>query len=231
MMLAIGERYRPIVEKSLIYQGVEPLWIPDNPLFDSRISAHADLNLAVLGKQVLASRGLNSEIVNLLTNRRYALSFARKEEGAVYPRDAGLCVCDTGEFLLANPQTADPAVLELFSRRRLVCVKQGYTGCSVCVADSRSIITSDPGVAEKAAQAGLEVLKIRSGYIDLPGFDTGFIGGASIRLAKNKIAFAGSLDTHPDGAAILDFLHRRGQKVVFLKEGALLDLGSGLTLP
>lgn len=231
MMLAIGERYRPFLEKRLIYQGVEPLWLPDNPLFDQRLAAHADLNLSVCGKRIVVSKGINSGIVNLLTNRGYDIRYARKEEGEVYPKDAGLCVCDTGKYLIANPKTADPAVLEQFSRRKLIPVKQGYARCCVCVADEESIITSDDGIADKARSAGLNVLKIRSGYIELPGFDTGFIGGASIRFAQNKMAFVGKLDTHPDGAAILDFFKKRAQEVVFLKEGALLDVGSGFALP
>lgn len=231
MRLLIGERYRPILEKSLKYQGVEPLWMPDNPCFDPRLSGHADLGLLCCGKQAVASKGLCSEIVNLLTNRGYEIQYAQGEEGAAYPGDVRLCLCDTGRFLICNPNTADPVAMRMFGWREIVPVKQGYSRCAVCVVNEDSIITADRGIAEKARSAGLDVLLIKSGSIELPGFSEGFIGGATIRLAPDKIAFVGSLDQHPDKEAVLCFLQRKGVKAVFLKPGALLDIGSAVTLP
>lgn len=231
MRLLIGERYRPFLEKSLKYQGIEPLWMPDNPCFDPRLAGHADLGLLCCGKQAVASNGLHPEIVNLLTNRGYEIKDAQGEEGAAYPGDAGLCLCDTGRYLICNPNTADPVAMRMFGRREIIPVKQGYSRCAVCVVNEDSIITADRGIADKARSAGLDVLLIKNGSIELPGFSEGFIGGASIRLAPDKIAFVGSLDLHPDKEAILYFLQRKGVKAVFLKTGALLDIGSAVTLP
>lgn len=205
--------------------------MPDNPCFDPQLAGHADLSLLCVGMQAVASKGLNIDIVNYLTNRGCAVSCVEKEEGAEYPTDAGLCVCDTGRYRIANPKTIDPAAQSLLAQRRWIPVKQGYARCAVCVVNEDSIITADLGVAEKARVAGLDVLVIQSGWIELPGFKEGFVGGASIRLAPDKLGFVGSLDTHPDKDAILSFLYKKDVEAVFLKEGALLDIGSAVTLP
>lgn len=231
MMLAIGERYRPFLEKSLIYQGFELLWLPDNPNLDPRLAAHSDLNILRREREIILSRGMQDDIVNKLTNRGYKLISALRPEGPVYPMDAGLCVCDTGRYLIANPNTMDPAVQALFADRILVPVKQGYAACGVCVADKESIVTSDEGMAAAAEAFGLEVLRIEAGHIKLPGFREVFIGGASICFDENTIGFVGELSSHPNGEDIKDFLARKGKTVLELKKGALLDIGSGITLP
>ena len=60
-----------------------------------------------------------------------------------------------------------------------VNVSQGYAKCSTCVVGEDAIITYDRGIAKAADAAGMDVLVIEPGHVDLPGYDTGFIGGAS----------------------------------------------------
>lgn len=231
MTAVIGEKYRSLLAKSLDKQGILPLWMPQNLLFDPRLSGHADLSMARRGREVVLSKGLNDAFVNNLTNRGYRVSHAIHEEGERYPHDAGLCVLDTGRYLICNPKTADPAVLRLFSDRILVPVSQGYTRCAAAVVNEHSIITADAGVSRAAKLAGLDVLDIACGAVELTGFPYGFIGGACFLLNNDTLVFTGTLDAHPNKAEILAFLAARGVRPLFGTKGPLIDIGGAITLP
>ena len=73
---------------------------------------------------------------------------------------------------------------------------------------------------------GIDVLLISPGYIDLPGLDYGFIGGASGLIGKNKLFFTGRLNAHPDYNRIVDFLQKNKSKPIFSNREQPIDLGS-----
>lgn len=72
------------------------------------------------------------------------------------------------------------------------------------------------------------MLRIRPGYIELAGFDTGFIGGAAFRISERALAFTGRLDSHPDRADIEAFLRSRGIEPVYLTDRPAFDIGSAV---
>lgn len=231
MTVIIGEKYRPLLAESLAAQGIEPIWMPSNPLFDPRLSGHADLSMVRRGREIVVSKGLNDNTVNIITNGGYSVYSAENDEGEFYPHDAGLCVLDTGRYRICNPKTVDPAALRLFSDRVLVPVAQGYTRCAAAVVNEHSIITADAGVSTAAKRAGLDVLDIEPGHVELAGFPYGFIGGASFPLNEDTLAFTGTLDAHPDKEQITAFLAARGVKPLFLTKGPLIDIGGAVILP
>ena len=65
--------------------------------------------------------------------------------------------------------------------------RQGYSRCSVCVVSDNAIITADEGICRSAEAHGVDVLKIRPGYIDPPGFDYGFIGGQASKFQTQSL--------------------------------------------
>ncbi len=98
-----------------------------------------------------------------------------------YPGDIIYNACSTGKFFIHNLKYTAPELLAAADEMGLIRlnVSQGYAKCSTCVVREDAIITYDRGIAGAAAAAGLEVLVIRPGYVELPGYNTGFIGGAS----------------------------------------------------
>ena len=76
----------------------------------------------------------------------------------------------------------------------------------------------------------MDVLGIRPGFIELEGFDTGFIGGAAFRISERALAFTGQLDSHPDKAKIEAYLRSRGIEPVYLTERPAFDIGSAVLL-
>lgn len=109
-----------------------------------------------------------------------------------------------------------------------VQVPQGYAKCSIVCVNETSIITYDAGITKACLAAGLEVLQISPGHVRLPGYPTGFLGGASGRVGR-KILFNGDLSVHPDFAAIRDFIESRGLSCVHFPDYPLTDVGSILT--
>ena len=102
-------------------------------------------------------------------------------------------------------------------------VPQGYARCSILPVDENSIITSDRGVAAACTQ--LDVLLISPGRIELPGYNTGFIGGTGGRAGKD-IVFNGDLSAHPDFEIIKEFIESRGLQCVWTTDMPLTDIGS-----
>lgn len=229
MKLAIGERYRNQLEEALHEQNAQVIWLPDNPDVDERLAGHADLSVFSGDSVVIASNRAYSTIVNFLTCEAVILESARKQ-GPIYPMDAALCACSTGKYIICNPKTVDPAILE-HANATLIPTNQGYTNCVVCVVSNDAIITADNAIASRAEQAGMDVLKIQPGYIKLDGFEYGFIGGASFLLNQNKLAFTGMLSGHPDKDDILAFLKKHNVEPAFLTQTPIFDIGGAVALP
>lgn len=147
-----------------------------------------------------------------------------------YPKDAACNVLSIADHVFYNPRSADPEILrQLFSYKHHK-VAQGYTRCSIAVVNANSVMTADQGLSKVMQQAGFQVLTLEPGYIHLPGYEYGFIGGCCGLIAPNLMAFTGSLNTHPDGDRIKKFL--QGQKINFieLSSGALYDIGGLIPL-
>lgn len=223
-LAAFGEKYREILEKPLQNLGITPLWLPDNEAVDPRLAGHADLMLLHLGgARVVTSCG--GEIPQTLGALGFEVIRAA-EQGRTYPADARLCACIVGERCIHNFKISDPAN----SGFERVEVRQGYAKCCACVVDEGAMITSDAGIAKAAARHGIDVLGIRPGFIELAGFDTGFIGGAAFRISERALAFTGRLDAHPDRADIEAFLRSRGIEPVYLTDRPAFDIGSAVPL-
>ncbi len=228
-LLALGEKYRGALERPLISRGVLPLWLPPNPKVDPRLAGHADLSLFHLGGDRVV--GANESIVKLLTNRGFSAAPAHEEQSPVYPGDCGLCGCQVGRRFIHRLDRTDPAVLSALGRDAdLIRVNQGYAKCAVCVVDENSVITSDAGIAAAAAARGIQVLRISRGFIELPGFDEGFIGGASFKLSERLLAFTGVLASWELRDMIEAFLAERGIDPVYLTDDPAFDIGSAIPL-
>lgn len=223
--VVIGQAYCEVLEPWLKKLGVEVVSMPANPTVDPRLACHADLSLLhAFGNRLVVSRQIaKNTLMNALRASKAEIELTDAPTAAQYPGDAALCAAIVGEHAFHN---AGFSVLA--GHARLVHVNQGYAKCAVCPIAANAAITSDPGLAAAMREKGIEVLQIAPGYIDLPGYDTGFIGGSSFMLAPDKLAFTGSLDIHPDRAKILDFLQKHNITPIFLTEKPIFDIGSAI---
>jgi len=188
---------------------------------DPRIASHADLQLCRLGCRD------DAPVIRATDLERAAIC-------GEYPRDIPFNVACTGKFFIHNLKYSNPRLLEAArgAGMTLIDVPQGYTKCSVVVVDENSIITYDRGIASAcdshntntAPAEPLNVLLIEPGQVELPGYDTGFIGGASGRIG-NTIIFCGDITAHTDADAIIQFIKNRGLEIKYF-DFPLLDIGS-----
>jgi len=230
--LLLGQKYAKILNTPLISRGICPIYVPDNPLVDPRLSGHADLSVLHLGgnRAAVSPYLLAAPFAGQLSELGMELTAARSVQCPEYPNDAGLNVCRVGGFLIFDPHTADACVTELWRELTPVECRQGYSRCSVCVVDGCSIITADPGIAAAARRAGIAFHEVRPGLAGLEGFGQGFIGGAAFRLGGGILAFTGRISDAEERAGIENFIGERGLRADYLTDGPLIDIGGAIPL-
>ncbi|MBR7088697.1 MAG: hypothetical protein IKI38_05010 [Mogibacterium sp.] len=177
------------------------------------VSCHPDMFMCRMGADI------GSELVRC--------TITGTQPGLVYPHDIAFNAACTGKYFIHNLQFTAP---ELLTRARelgmqLVNVRQGYAKCSTVVVDEDSVITYDRGLGKACLQAGMNVRMVTPGHVLLPGYDTGFIGGASGRIG-DTVYFNGNLSSHPDFAEIVRFIEERGLRTRWFDEWPLTDIGS-----
>lgn len=231
----IGEKYCNILQNGVGKLGINILSMPDNPYVDDRLSGHADLSVLHLGgnRLLLAPYLKGSSFSRQLEDRGFEIKFASIEQSALYPNDAQMNVCILGNKVICNPKASPDTIVKCLAigdRAIQINSRQGYSRCSVCVVSNNAIITADEGICRSAEAHGVDVLKIRPGYIDLPGFDYGFIGGASFKISDTKLAFTGRLDKHPDAERIIDFASLHNVDIVYITDNPAFDIGGAVPI-
>lgn len=186
--------------------GYEVNKILETPSLGPGVGAHADLHMCRIGR---------------------SLVFADESDFIPhYPENAAFCAVCLDKYIIHRMDITSPKILQETDNLVHINVRQGYTKCSCVVIDGNSIITSDDGIYKVlSGYSDINVLKISGGGVLLPGFNTGFIGGASGRVG-NEIIFNGDLEQHPDFEKIRDFILSRGLGLKYFTEYELTDIGS-----
>jgi hypothetical protein len=229
--VAVSDTY-PNLIRSFQALGIKTVSVDPNYQMDQPIQSHADMQCHHLGgKEVIVAFGRNSLRANL-ESYGFHVRVSVNTIKSPYPNDVALNAARINHILIANLKTLDQSILDYckLNQLRLIPVKQGYAKCSTAVVDKNSIITSDRQIAKAAITAGIDVLMIQPGSIELKGYDYGFIGGACCLLGKNQIAFVGNPKSHPDYPSIQDFLDRRKINIISLMDGPLRDVGGIIPL-
>ena len=233
--ILLGGAYRDLLEAPLRALGLAPVWLPDHPAVDPRLRGHADLAMTLAGERAwLAPHLRETEIPHILQNSGVSVAYSAVSLSNCYPKDAALNLCIMEQHLIFAPDVHAKEIVETLTiqeGRIPIPVRQGYANCVCCVVDRESLITADRGVSRACEAAGLQVLTISPGHVELSGFAYGFLGGASFFLAPGRLAFTGTLDKHPERKQILDFLERRRVEPIFLTQQPVFDIGGAFVFP
>lgn len=225
--LALGQVYLPQLAPALESMGVRVLPIPQTKTLPVPVSSHADLVLLHAGgSRFIAARELRGRVDWL---HGMEIDYLEYELEGEYPSDCRLNIAVVGDKVLYSPQCADRSALTSLGGIGLE-VKQGYARCSTCVVSSSAVITADRGISCALGSCGADVLEISPGGIRLDGYDHGFIGGSSFKLAEDVIAFTGSLYQHPDCGRIMEFLRAHSVQAVYLTQEPIFDVGGAVLL-
>jgi len=199
--------------------GYYTLEAPFHPKLARPVNGHPDMMLFSYEKKVIYEPGLEN-IAGLLRDNGYECVKGEKISSGEYPKDIIYDACAIGKSIIRYDGKIEKHIENL--KAKFVRIRQGYAKCSIVPVDNKHIITSDK-LIKKAW--GKSALLVKPGYVKLPGYKTGFIGGAS-GAHKDKVFFIGSLKNHPDGALIRKFIEKRGKKIIELYDGMLYDAGS-----
>ena len=205
--------------------------LPPFSALDARIASHPDILLLPLGHRLFVNRKYYEEAQDtidcIVTHTSLSLILTDDPISSQYPHDVAFNLIAPGQFILGRLDAISGAVADLAEAENMLLVntKQGYAKCSTVVLGNRALITADPSVEKAARKLSLDVLFISSGYVELEGYDTGFIGGAS-GVFGNTVYFCGNIFSHPDGQRIFDFCAKHNFQVTSLSEAPLYDVGT-----
>ena len=232
-MIAILDCRTPKVTlKALEERGFETILMPPHPALPAPVASHPDLLLFLTESECLTTRSYERIAQPILceiaqkTGRK--IIFCDEEFGNQYPKDILLDAAKIGEHLICYPDHTSKKVLEHFPST-VIPVRQGYAKCSCVPVSDNALITADRSIENAAKAVGFSVLLIEGGNVELPGYNTGFIGGAascSLKKDLNEIYFCGDLDRHPNSEEIRAFCQRYGKHAVSLGDFPLTDVGT-----
>ena len=79
--LILGQKYAEFLDLALKRHGISPIYVPDNPDVDERMSGHADLSvLHIGGARLICAKHLNgSKFSEKLTEEKEIVSFEETE--------------------------------------------------------------------------------------------------------------------------------------------------------
>ncbi len=202
--------------------------VPKDERFDPRISSHPDLVISILDDTLIIDENAPFQIFRQLDALGVPFIMGNSRLAPVYPQDIAYNAVITKNYLIHNLEYTNSLLL-LHSKntnKTLLPVKQGYTKCSTVVVSEDALITSDEGIY-KAAKDLMNVLLIQPGYVNLDGFDYGFLGGASASF-EDTVVFHGDLSKHPDFLSIQSFVKAAHKNLVYFENFSLTDIGSVL---
>jgi len=222
----IDPRLPEICVKKLNHAGFKTIEAPLSDLLETPISGHPDMQMFLHNK-------------NLFVHPEIDLSFLKKIENYVniihcssrlaksYPGDIAYNIACAGKIALHRKDSTDLTIQNYFLKNEIEIIntKQGYSKCSTLIVDDASIITADKSTYMAADSAGIDSLLITQGYINLPGYNYGFIGGASGRYL-DTIYLTGTIDHHPDFKIIVQFIESRKLQLNILSDQRIFDSGS-----
>ena len=206
---------------ALRQEGFKAIPLAAFDVLEAPVDTHADMLLLSVGDLVFVHKDYKIDL-SALEN----VIQIDEPMGAKYPSDVLLNIAIVGKNVFANTKNASKTVLEYLEKQGFCIhhVAQGYAHCSTCIVGENAIISADRGIIEAAQKANVDALQIDEGYICLPPYNHGFIGG-SCGSYKDKIYFCGSLDSHPNGNEIRNFCLKHGKKVIELCNTPLIDIG------
>ncbi len=221
------------IEASLNKEGVECIKTVRCPELYEAVDGHPDMLMLHMGEnRIVLAPNVFDNMAPMLEKKGFAVTKGATWLVRNYPGNIAYNVLRIGNMAFHNTKYTDAEVVKKLENAniQLIHVNQGYTKCSACIIDRRTVITSDLKLSRTLERHGIECLLIKTGGIVLKGLSYGFIGGASGLLSKEQIAFTGSLDSLEDADKIKAFLKEKNFEIKVLNKERLVDYGSIIPL-
>ena len=224
----IGADYNPEIYKNLEKLGIEPIFTTKSTNVRKGIQNHADLAVCPLTEKDFLVAKEQFELRNKLIKNGYNAEFIDENLKPDYPCDVLLNCVIIGKHIFYNPKTVSTKIRDFLKENDLieVTVRQGYTKCSIAPVSIDAFITDDISIGSRGDEFGFDVLVIDKGDIKLQNFDYGFIGGATGKIAEDKMIITGKADRLSDYDKIIKFLYKHNVDLIELTNDYVEDIGS-----
>jgi hypothetical protein len=225
----VDKRVPKCVQNKIRAKGINIIETPYCDNLYNAVSAHPDMLMHHMGgNEIVVAPNIYDDIYIKLKELNLKVIKGNTMLKSTYPDDIAYNVGRIGQIAVHNFKYTDKRIIKSLEEKRLklINVNQGYSKCSICIVNEKAIITSDRGIAGKLEKYDIDVLLIKSGYIDLPGLDYGFIGGTSGLIENKKMFFSGDIREHPDFEMIKKFLEKYSVGFDIVEDKKLIDIGS-----
>ncbi|WP_024620209.1 DUF6873 family GME fold protein [Metaclostridioides mangenotii] len=225
----VDKRLPKSMEEDLSRRNIELIKTIGCDGVNESINCHPDICICNLGNgDIVVEPSMYNRYESLLKKYKFNVIKGETRLKGKYPHDIAYNVAIVGDYAIHNFKHTDKKIIEFIDNKGLkkINVEQGYTKCSICIVDDKSVITSDKGIYNKVNETEIDCLLIEPGYIELFDMNYGFIGGCSGLISNDKLAFFGDVRKHPSFDDIKLFLDGKNKKIVVLGKEDLLDLGS-----
>ena len=212
--------------KNLEYNGFRIIPVALTDLVDERISGHPDIQMFIHEKNLFVHPDIDKEFIKRIERYVNVIQCSTKLKKN-YPDDIPYNIALVGNFAIHRKGFTERVIQDYLLNKgiTLVDTNQGYTKCSTLIVDNNSIITSDRSINNAAKSVGIDTLLISDNFIDLPGYNHGFIGGASGNYGAT-IYLTGRIDHHPNRDEIESFIESKNMQLIILSNKRIIDVGS-----
>jgi hypothetical protein len=221
------------IEENLTLFGIELIKTNRCSELYEAVDGHPDMQLLHMGgNRIILAPNVFESMAPIFEKKGFAVTKGATWLVRNYPGNIAYNVLRMGNFAFHNTKYTDAEIVSALEKEnvKLIHVSQGYTKCSTCILDSKTIITSDLKLSRIVEKYGIESLLIKPGGIELKNLNYGFIGGASGLLSEKLIAFTGSLEALEDSSKLVEFIRSKGFEAATLLEEKPVDYGSIIPL-
>lgn len=198
------------------------LLAPDK-LIAKQVQHHADMILAIFDNKIFCHKTYfedNKEIIKNIADfgkLEIVLSYCKRND--IYPFDIAFNALTIGDRLICKKDYICPELVQY----DIINTKQGYSGCTALYA-ADTVITADKATLKACRENNIPYFEISGEDILLPGYDTGFIGGAC-GVCEDTIYIYGDPTTSHSGQALTEFCKEKRLNLSSVYDGAVTDIG------
>jgi len=226
--ILVGNTISAKCEDALNSFGYNVVKLPRFNKLQEYVSNHADMLIFYDGERIITHNGYFEENKTLFASLGIEIVLSDERMEKAYPFDILFNAVLTKEGILFSKSEYTS---ELIKRRakKIIEVKQGYTACSTCRVSDNAFITTDSGLYKAYLQCGIDSILVSKDDIVLPGYDCGFIGGASVVIG-DLVCFFGDIKKYRDYGIIYDFVRKHDKDIFSLSDEKLTDVGGAVVV-
>ncbi len=211
--------------------GIDVLPLSPYSRLAAPVSSHADMLACIIGDRLFSYSDYidsNPEIYEYAAECGYTVVRCSPPTSSRYPDDVGLNVGVVGKKLFCNVKSTAKEIKHYAEGNgySLIDVKQGYAACTTLILDDNNVVTGDPSIRRAMDKEGISVLFIKEDAILLPGYEKGFIGGASFVVDK-KVFFFGNAKKLKEYEKISALIRSLDMEEFSISSGDVVDFGGG----